>query len=109
MFDALQKKDFEVIVLLNVCNNIELGFLNDYSCIKACMHIGIPGQSGMAAVPRIIKGEVNPSGRTSDTLAYDYQTNDPTYLNAVKNGNDLTYQEGIYFGYKWYETADAEG
>lgn len=109
MFEALQKKDFEVIVLLNVCNNIELGFLNDYSCIKACMHIGIPGQSGMAAVPRIIKGEVNPSGRTSDTLAYDYQTNDPTYINAVKNGNDLTYQEGIYFGYKWYETADAEG
>lgn len=109
MFQKLQEKEFDVIVLLNVCNNIELGFLEDYSCIKACLHIGIPGQSGMAAVPRIITGEVNPSGRISDTLPYDYQTNNPTYINAVKNGNDLTYQEGIYFGYKWYETADAEG
>ncbi|MDE6505382.1 MAG: glycoside hydrolase family 3 C-terminal domain-containing protein [Clostridia bacterium] len=109
MFKKLQEKNFNVVVLLNVCNNVELGFLEEYSCIKACLHIGIPGQSGCAAIPKILNGEVNPSGRTSDTLAYDYQTNDPTYINVVKNGNDLTYQEGIYFGYKWYETADAEG
>ena len=109
MFDKLQAKGFDVIVLLNVCNNLELGFVKDYSCIKACLHVGIPGQSGTAAIPKILKGDVNPSGRTSDTLAYDYQTNNPVYLNATKNGNDLTYQEGIYFGYKWYETADAEG
>ncbi len=109
MFDKLQQKGFEVIVVLNVCNNIELGFLEEYSSIKACIFAGIPGQSGTAAIPKIITGAVNPSGRTSDTFAYDYQTNDPTYLNAVKNGEDLTYQEGIYFGYKWYETADADG
>lgn len=109
MFDKLQQKGFDVIVVLNVCNNIELGFLEEYSSIRACIFAGIPGQSGTAAIPKIITGAVNPSGRTSDTLAYDYQTNEPTYVNAVKNGEDLTYQEGIYFGYKWYETADAEG
>ncbi len=109
MFEKLEEKQFKVIVLLNVCNNIELGFLNEYSSIKACLHVGIPGQSGAAAIPKIITGAVNPSGRTSDTLAYDYQTDNPVYVNAVKNGNDLTYQEGIYFGYKWYETAAAEG
>ncbi|MCH5156625.1 MAG: glycoside hydrolase family 3 C-terminal domain-containing protein [Clostridiales bacterium] len=109
MFDKLQDKGFDVIVLLNVCNNIELGFVEEYSCIKACLHVGIPGQSGTMAIPKIITGEINPSGRTSDTLAYDYSTNNPVYVNAVKNGNDLTYQEGIYFGYKWYETAAAEG
>lgn len=109
MFDKLQSKGFDVIVLLNVCNNVELGFVEEYSCIKACLHIGIPGQSGTMAIPKIITGAINPSGRTSDTLAYDYSTDNPVYFNAVKNGNDLTYQEGIYFGYKWYETADAEG
>ena len=109
MFEKLEEYDFNVIVLLNVCNNIELGFLEEYPSIKACLHIGIPGQSGLAAVPAILKGDVNPSGRMSDILPYDYQTNNPVYVNAVKNGSDLTYQEGIYFGYKWYETADAAG
>lgn len=109
MFAKLQEYGFDVIVLMNVCNNVELGFLHDFSSIKACLHIGIPGQSGMAAVPRIIKGEVNPSGRMSDILPYDYQTNDPVYAHAVKSGSDITYREGIYFGYKWYETADADG
>lgn len=109
MFAQLQKYGFDVVVLLNVTNNIELGFLEEYTCIKACLHIGIPGQSGLTAVPKILTGEVNPSGRTSDVLPYDYQTYNPTYANAVKNGSDITYQEGIYFGYKWYETADADG
>lgn len=109
MFDALEAKNFEVIVLLNVTNNLELGFLEDYSCIKACLFVGIPGQSGASAIPKILKGEINPSGRTSDTFAYDYQTNNPVYANAYVANNNLVYQEGIYFGYKWYETADAEG
>lgn len=109
MFTKLQEYNFDVVVLLNVCNNMELGFLEEFSSIKACLHIGIPGQSGSAAIPKILKGEVNPSGRMSDILPYDYQTNNPVYVNAAKNGNDLTYQEGIYFGYKWYETADADG
>lgn len=109
MFVKLEEKNFDVIVLLNVCNNMELGFLEEFSCIKACLHIGIPGQSGAAAIPEILKGEVNPSGRMSNILPYDYQTNNPVYVNAAKNGSDLTYQEGIYFGYKWYETADADG
>lgn len=108
MFDALQSYEFDVTVVLNVCNNIELGFLEDYSCIKACIFAGIPGQSGAIAIPEIMNGTVNPSGRISDTLPYDYQTYNPTYANAAKTGNNIVYQEGIYFGYKWYETADAE-
>lgn len=109
MFDALENFNFNVIVLLNTCNNMELGFLEEYSCIKSCIYVGIPGQSGASVIPDIITGEINPSGRTSDTLAYDYQTYNPTYVNTYADNNNLTYQEGIYFGYKWYETADAEG
>lgn len=108
MFDALQSYEFDVTVVLNVCNNIELGFLEDYSCIKACIFAGIPGQSGAIAIPEIMNGTVNPSGRISDTLPYDYQTYNPTYANTAKVNGNLVYQEGIYFGYKWYETAEAE-
>lgn len=109
MFDALQSYGFDVTVVLNVCNNIELGFLEDYSCIKACIFAGIPGQSGAIAIPEIMNGTVNPSGRTSDTLPYDYQTYNPTYANTAQVNGNLVYQEGIYFGYKWYETAAAVG
>ena len=109
MFNALQAKNFKVIVLLNTCNDLELGFIEKYSSIKACIYMGIPGQSGAAAVPKIINGTVNPSGRISDTLPYDHQTFNPVYANATQNNSNITYQEGIYFGYKWYETADAEG
>lgn len=109
MFDVLEEKGFDVIVVLNVTNHVELGFLEQYNSIKACIFAGIPGQSGAIAIPEIIRGDINPSGRLSDTLPYDYQTNDPTYANAVKTGSNIAYQEGIYFGYKWYETADADG
>ncbi len=108
MFDALEEYDFNVIVVLNVCNNMELGFVKKYDSIKACIHAGIPGQSGAVAIPQIITGKVNPSGRTSDTLPYDYQNFNPTYHNAAQTSGHLVYQEGIYFGYKWYETANAE-
>ncbi len=109
MFDRLQEYSFNVIVVINACNNVELGFVKDYSCIKACIFAGIPGQSGTIAIPEIILGRINPSGRTSDAMAYDYTTNAPSYINAVKNGSNIVYQEDIYYGYKWYETADAEG
>lgn len=109
MLDALQANNFNVIVLFNTTNNMEMGFLEEYSCIKAAINVGVPGQSGTLAIPRILYGDVNPSGRLADTLAYDYQTNNPTYINNRYINDTMAYQEGIYVGYKWYETADAEG
>lgn len=100
-----------VIVLLNTGNPMETGFLND-SRIDAAFYIGFPGQSGALAIPRILKGTVTPSGRLADTYAYDHQTNNPTWANAIyptEGSKNIHYAEGIYFGYKWYETADAEG
>lgn len=109
MFEALEANDFNVVVLFNTTNNMEMGFLEDYDCIKAALYAGLPGQSGALAIPRILCGEVNPSGRTADTLAYDYQTNNPSYVNGRYVNSSMVYQEGIYVGYKWYETADEEG
>ena len=82
MLVALQANNFNVIVLFNTCNNMEMGFLEEYDCIKAALYVGLPGQSGALAIPRILYGDVNPSGTTADTLAYDYQTNNPSYVNA---------------------------
>ncbi len=96
----------KVIVLLNTSNQMELGFLDKYD-IDACLLVGLTGQSGALAIPRILKGDVNPSGRTTDIYPYDL-TSDPTFNNYARTGNDVTYVEDIYYGYKYYETRYAD-
>ena len=104
----------KVIVLVNSGNAMELSFLEqeEYG-IDACLWIGNPGQDGLYAVGDILNGTVNPSGRTVDTYAYN-----PLGAPAVANFGNLqmenadgaihtayaVYQEGIYVGYKYYET-----
>ena len=98
----------KVIVLVNSSNAMELGFLEDDS-IDAALWIGSLGSTGFNAVGEILSGRVNPSGRLSDTYAYDLTTA-PAYWNA----GDFTYSnlkhhyveyaEGIYVGYRFYET-----
>ena len=108
MMEKVSQNFGTVIVLFNTTNIMECGFLEDYD-IDAALFVGLPGQSGARAIPKLLRGDITPSGRTADTYAYDHQTNDPTYANAIYNGSNIHYAEGIYFGYKWYETADVEG
>lgn len=96
----------KTIVLINAGNTMELGFAEKDN-IEALLYISWPGQSGTHGVARILAGTVNPSGRTTDTFVYDI-TKDPTWANNLKSSNQITYQENIYIGYRWYETAYAE-
>ena len=98
----------KVIVLINSSNAMELGFLEDDS-IDAALWIGSLGSTGFNAVGEILSGKVNPSGRLSDTYAYDL-TSAPAYWNAgdftyanLKH-HYVEYAEGIYVGYRFYET-----
>ena len=98
----------KVIVLINSSNAMELGFLEDDS-IDAALWIGSLGSTGFNAVGEILSGNVNPSGRLSDTYAYDLTTA-PAYWNAGDftysnlNHHYVEYAEGIYVGYRFYET-----
>lgn len=133
-------QNFEnVIVLVNSTNTMELGFLDTIPGIDACVLAGATGADAATAIPKVLYGEITPSGRTTDTYAYDMATaaayansgaeGEGRYLNAegmypadgvTTNGNVgdaplyegvsfVDYTEGIYVGYRWYETADAEG
>ncbi|MDR1092635.1 MAG: glycoside hydrolase family 3 C-terminal domain-containing protein [Clostridiales bacterium] len=118
-----------IIYLLNTANPFEVAELEDDPDIDAILWVGYPGASGLKAVPEILSGEVNPSGRLVDLFAADF-TNDPTWYNFVNEydtaaainaahpvadeiltyrENNMEHEEGIYFGYKWYETAAADG
>jgi len=71
------------------------------------LNVGLLGQSGANAIGKILDGTINPSGRLTDTYAYDY-TKAPSYINYIRQGNHIQYAEDIYYGYKWYETAAEE-
>ena len=127
-----------VIVVVNSTNTMELGELETIEGIDAALLVGATGEAGARAVASVLWGDVNPSGRTTDTYAYDLTTaaswansgerGEGSYTNAeglypadgtsnVNVGTSETYDavryvdyaEGIYVGYRWYETADAEG
>ena len=108
-----------IVVLLNTSNALEVDFLNDYD-VDACLWVGGLGISGTNAVTNILSGKVNPSGSLVDTYCYDNFTS-PAMQNFVAqtyagyNGQIpenastyMVYQEGIYVGYKYYETRYAD-
>lgn len=112
------KENFnKVIVIINSSNVLELGFLDDEG-IDGALWIGGPGSVGFNAVGKVLSGEENPSGRTVDTYAYDVMSA-PSYYNIgefpyensdFEFGEDkwhfkyIDYAEGIYVGYRYYET-----
>lgn len=112
---AFCKENFtHTIVLVNSAVAMELGFIDsaDYN-VDACLWIGHPGEAGVVGVGTILTGRTNPSGRLVDTYTYDVTTN-PTFYNTDDNkytcGQTFyQYEEGIYVGYRYYETADAMG
>ena len=119
-----------VIVLYNSANPMELGFVEQYDQIKAALWCQGPGNVGFEALGKILTGDVNPSGRTSDTFIYDmtatpwwnnweathYSNMEDMAVEGMNSGMAQTYYpsftnyvEGIYVGYKYYETADDDG
>ena len=120
----------QVMVIYNGANQFELGFVEEYDPIKAVVWCPGTGNVGFNALGKVLSGEVNPSGRTPDTFVYD-MSQAPWWNNGEKTGyanlaelavegmnagkpqvfapSFTNYVEGIYVGYKFYETAAAEG
>ena len=130
MVDMVCSNFNNVIVIYNGANQFELGFTNEYPQIKSVVWCPGTGNVGFNALGKVFSGEVNPSGKTPDTFIYD-MTTAPWWNNAEKteytNLADMAvegmnagtaqvyapaftnYVEGIYVGYKYYETAAQEG
>ncbi|MBO4989920.1 MAG: glycoside hydrolase family 3 C-terminal domain-containing protein [Clostridia bacterium] len=110
----------KIIVLVNSVYPIELTWLDELG-VNACLWIGNPGYYGLPGVVNVLTGDANPSGKLVDTFAANSLSAPAVQnfgYNAYENGNDLdvdfarnyvVYQEGIYIGYKYYETRYADG
>ena len=108
---ACEKFD-TVVLMLNVTNAMDLSVLDIYS-IDACIWVGATGQEGAVAIGEVLNGTVSPSGNTVDTWSYKpaeapaaVNLGDFTITNSeVVSGNKyIVYEEGIYVGYRYYET-----
>lgn len=110
LLDKVCNEFDNVIVVINSGNAMELGFLEEYPSIKAALWMGTPGPYGCQSLSAVLKGDINPSGRLTDTYAYD-ASSAPSTVNLgdyqfdnIDNMAFLNYQEGIYVGYRYYET-----
>ncbi len=132
MIDLVCSNFDNVVLVYNAANTLELGFVDEHPQIKSVIWCPGTGQTGFNALGEIVAGEVNPSGHSADTFVYDltaapyfnnigafaYTNADSVgYTAASLFGGDaalvpphfVNYVEGIYVGYKFYETAAAEG
>lgn len=127
MLDRVTSEFQKVILVVNSASAMELGFLENDS-IQGAVWLAGPGQTGFESLGRVLRGTVNPSGKLVDTYVYDlhtipaieyvggFQYNYPqaNALVATETAGWLyatfnNYVESIYVGYKFYETAAAEG
>lgn len=134
MIDLAAANFDKVIVVVNASTSLELAPVQDNPDVDSILLAGSPGLTGFAALGKILAGEINPSGRTVDIWATDF-AKDPTFVNfgdfvyenvdvsfptkrieelasnaeITSNAPFVNYQEGIYYGYRYYETAAAEG
>ncbi len=112
-----------VVVVLNIGSTMEIGELKADEKIDAILWMGFPGSTGVMALGPVLSGAVNPSGHTVDTWAADF-TRDPTWYNTGVYGSEfgnrylydgastdfafVNYEEGIYVGYRYWETRGVE-
>ncbi|MBP3951626.1 glycoside hydrolase family 3 N-terminal domain-containing protein [Bacillus suaedae] len=129
MLEAVTENFDNIVLVLNSANTFELDWLKDYDQIKSVVNIAGPGQSGFGSLGQVLAGDLNPSGKTVDIYANDLQdapaaanfgdfdyvleNADGTFSTATDaKGVPLKYvdlTEGVYVGYRYYETAAAEG
>lgn len=129
LLDLVTANFDNVILVYNGANAFQMDFLKDYPQIKGVLLCPGTGQSGFEGFGKVVSGEVNPSGRTVDTYVSNLKNapwwnnfGDFKYANTEELNSDssffdpegttpsfVNYVEGIYVGYKFYETAADEG
>lgn len=113
----------KVILLLNCCNAMQMKNILSYEDIDACINVGTGGLTSFKTIFNLLSGKVNPSGHLVDTYCYDNESS-PASVNTGafqytrlgegfpgdnRDSNEynnayIVYQEGIYVGYRYYET-----
>ncbi len=112
MVDKVCSVFSKVIVVFNISNIMDMSWINDYDSVKAALIMWLPGEAATSSVARVLTGEVNPSGKLADTVSYDIEDHPASenFGNYMYKGvfgipkYFVNYSEGIYVGYRYFET-----
>ncbi len=112
MIDKVCSEFSDVIVVFNISNIMDMSWLDDYESIKAAMIMWLPGEVATNSVGEVLAGKVNPSGKLADTVSYDIEDHPASenFGNYMYKGiigipkYFVNYNEGIYVGYRYFET-----
>ena len=96
------------VLLINCGSSMDMGFVEEIDGINAVVYICQPGSQGGLAVADILSGAVNPSGKLTDTWAKHYEDIPFADSYSHRNGNleQEDYREGIFVGYRYFDTFD---
>ena len=98
---AIHRVNPRLVVVLSCGSAVETGWA---SHCQGLVWAGLGGQAGAGAVLDVLTGKVNPAGRLAETWPMHCEDN-PSYNNFAKDGRTVEYREGLYVGYRYYQTA----
>lgn len=104
LLNALHEVNSNIVAILSCGAAVEMPWIGK---VKGLLHGYLAGQAGAKAILRIIKGEVNPSGKLAETYPLHYKDT-PSYHNFPGKEVSVEYREGIYIGYRYYDSANVE-
>ena len=101
LLEAVAQANENLVVVLSAGSVVETGWV---SRCKAVLHAYLGGQAGAGAIMDVLTGRVNPSGKLAETLPLTYEDTPAARYFPGKQQN-VEYREGLYIGYRYYETA----
>ena len=102
LLKEIKKLGKKIVVVLSCGSAIELDFADD---VDALLHAYLSGQAGAEAILNILSGLVNPSGKLSETYLYKLE-DVASYDNFPSHKRTVEYREGLFIGYRYFDTAD---
>ncbi|WP_100406490.1 beta-glucosidase family protein [Bacillus solitudinis] len=104
LLNALYEVNQNIVAILSCGSAVEMPWIDK---VKGLLHGYLGGQAGARAILRVLSGDVNPSGKLSETYLLRYEDT-PSYCNFPGNEASVEYREAIYIGYRYYDSADVD-
>lgn len=108
LLDQISNAYENIILIINTGGSIDLAFVEEFSKIKSIIQFVQAGQEGGSALADVLAGAITPSGKMTDTWTLQYSDYPNAATFSHKNGNtDIEkYEEGLYVGYRYFDTFD---
>ena len=104
LFENIERSNLQnVVVLLNIASTVDLSFIEQYPKLKSALLVYCPGMESGTAIADVLCGDITPSGKLVDTIAYRYEDY-PSSQSFDYDPLITEYKEGIYVGYRYFET-----